>query len=736
MWRARNVTAGLDGLLAKRPGLRQWGQTLYAPNDQADLSWFEAFLDSALPGWVEDDSSSGLVTRVVSQGQLLVNSVPGASNETLTISRTGGPSGNDDASFRFVAQTVNLQEYTAADTNADTFHFRIAVSASAGKEFAVWSGGLYYKQASDSQYVLIDGTEDLGAGKWTAVEIRIDESANTTVYIDEVLVATIASSAIEATSLTLTNATVELAYEVDPDEQYAVRLVTPMYVDGLSYSVDRDGDGTVETEGPFLTQTIDAIRGWRALIGAGTLQRTLVCSAGEYIYHDGNLLGVWRPIQRRTYTRTEFTTFRKQIVWVDSNGIDLSKVYLWSGESTADPEALDEIPNCRFSVEHQTRLWVAGDRENPLRMYYSGDRQPNVWFAPGQNNISDRFDVQLDAGYIEVPSRDGDEITAVYGDYYGQLLVFTRQSVYRVTGSGASTYAVQSVSQNVGAENSQCITQVGNDVWFLSREGVHTVAASDKFGDLTKGFVSGPIQDLWGGDASAVEPINKTYIENGRMKYNPTLGLVYVAVPLTVDTTAQRIFVFNTTTEEWYGPWDIDSQGLELVEISSPVIEVMMHGGDSGQVLYTDELHKSDAGTAIESVIESAFLTGRGVNPQWVGLQKTWKRMRIFVLPRGDWDLKVFTRVDSGFYEEESAGDPNQNKDTNVYDVHVLTDEFRLGEDPDGRLHSREEMGYIEVRPERRGYAFAFKIVQDGGGEDFAIQGIEIDFIPHSHERD
>ncbi len=714
LWQAKNVTAGIDGMMQKRPGLRQWGQTLV----QGDV--FEPFLDTALSGWVEANDDTALLSRTVSQGLLRMNAKAVAlGNETMTLSRAGTVA--TDASIRMMVQPVGVQAYTASGTNADTFHFRVAADATTGWEFAIWSGGLYYKLASDNTYALVANTEDLGAGKWSEVDIRIDADGNTLIYVDTTLVATVATSLLATPSLTASNSIMEIALEGDPTQQ------TSVSVTGLSWADDADG---------FTAQTIVGITDFRASVGAGSLQHTLMAAAGDYIYHDAGCLGVWRPVERKTYDRVTFTTFRKEICWVESAGTAQSKIWLWDGRSVSATEELTEAPTAKFAVEHQTRLWVAGDSAHPLRVYYSGDRETNVWFAPDDNNISDRFDTQLKAGYLEVPSRKGDEITAIFGDHYGNLIVFTKQAVYQVSGAGPQSYAIRTITQDVGCENYDAMTQVGNDVWFLSREGCHTITATDKFGDLQSGFISGTIQDLWGGDPSTVEPINKTYIDQSRMRYNSTLGLVYLAVPITTDNTAAKVFVFNVTTQEWYGPWTIDSQAMDQVEVVSPVAEVIMHGGSAGKILHTDQLYKSDAGTAIESVLESVLLNGRTIDPALTGVMKTWKRLRVYLLPRGEWDLKLFWRTDNGFYQDANLTDPNQNKSQNTFEAHTLTNDWKIGADPAGRLRSREEMGYIELRPDVRGYSFSFKIVSDGNGEDFALQGVEVDFVADGYERD
>ena len=716
LWQSQDMYAGLDGLLQKRPGLRQWGQDIV----QGTIT--EPLIDESLPNWVEANDDTTLLSKTVRQGKLRMSAQAGASNETLTLSRAGTVA--TDASIRLIVQVSNVNAYTASSTDADTFHFRVAKDATTGWEFAVWSGGLYYKQASDDTYVVISGTSELGLGKWSLLDIRIDADGNTLVYMDSTLVATLTTSDLATPSLTDANAVMELAAQVDPTVTYNATVILPMW------------SGTASD--PWTAQTIKAITDFRSSVGSGTLRRTLMCAAGDFIYHDADLLEQWRPIARLTYDNVTFSPYRRKMLWVEHDGLAKSKLWQWTGGTTDEPEVLDDAPKCKFATEHQTRVWVAGDRRHPLRIYYSGDREPNVWFAPEDNNISDRFDTQLKAGYLEVPSRRGDEVTAIFGDYYGQLIVFTKQAVYRIQGSGPQSYTIQTVSQDVGCENFDCITQVGNDVWFLSREGLHSLSATDKFGDLVSGFVSGPIQDLWGGDPSSVRAISKTHIDQARVRYNSVLGLVYVAVPLFGDQTAAKVFTYNVTTQEWYGPWQIDSRAMDKVELASPVIEVVMHGGSAGQLLYTDLYNKSDNGTAISMVLESAKINGRTLDPKLAATQKTWKRLRVYFLPRGDWDIKVFWRTDDTYYEDEGTklSKPDQFHSTNVFKKYGIGQEWRIGEDPEGRLVSREDMGYIEVPLGGRGYSMSFKLTQDGDGEDVAIQGFEVDFIPDGYERE
>ena len=713
LWQAKNTSPGLDGMMSKRPGLRQWGQTIQTSTT------FEPFLDDNMPGWVETNDDAALLTKKVDQGMLRMTANIGTGTQTHTLSWLGTAVTNPV--FRMMVQAGGLKAITGAATDADTFHFQIAKDTTTAWEFAIWSGGLYYKAVTTGIFTLIAGTSDIGEGAWTQLEINITAAGNTLVYFNGTLKATIATSLLDATpTMTTANSIAVLMLQVQnntvaaDDEVYGVLVVAP-------------------TWGTSTAQTIESVSDFRASIGAGTQQSALLCAAGDYIWHDSALLGVWRPLWRKEYANVHFFPFRQDVGWVESNGHTNSRVVIWTGRQFELPEELENAPNAQFATEHQTRLWLAGDHDNPMRLSWSGDREVDVWFAPDQNNISDRFDTQLKAGYVEIASRRGDKITGIYGGYFGEIIVLSKNGVFRVQGSGPQSYAISQVGHDLGSENIESVAQVGNDVWFLSRRGIHTLSASDKFGDLISGYISGPIQDIFGGDASSTNIINKTYSHRSRLAYNSELGLVYAAVPLNSNSTAQNVYVYSVVTQEWYGPWVIDCQAMEEVTLNSSVI---MHGGTAGKLLYTDQLHKSDDGTAIDMIMESATINGRTIDPSLVPVEKTFKRLRLLLLPRGDWDVKVFWKVDGGFYQAANTADPEQNKDTNVFNAHVLTDDFRLGLDPDGRLHSREEHGYVEIIVDARGYGLSFYVQQSSDGEDLAIQGYEVDFIAHGYSRD
>jgi hypothetical protein len=615
--------------------------------------------------------------------------------------------------MRFTVQINNAP--ASSPLSFDSFSVAVPVTDwSLGKRFQFTDAGMEYFSIGSGQLIPVTGTERIGEGAWTTVEIRVDYDGNTLVYVQDELVDTITSSDIVDSAVD----GAELMWETNGTTSattYLTRLTDLMIVDTIA--------------DPFIGQPIQALVDYRFVQTSGTLQQVLLMSAGDYIYHDRALSGVWRPLKTKEYQNVHFAPFRQSMLWVEQADSGPSSLWEWDGSPTAPPEVRPNAPRCSFAVEHQGRGWAAGDRTHPLRAYFSADRQLDSWFVPGRAYTGDRFSTVLDAGYLEVPSRKGDEIVAIYGDYYNSLLLFTRTGCWRVTGSGINSYAIETVSQDVGAVNQDSVALVGNDLWFMSNRGIHSLQATDKFGDMQTAFVSSHIQDLWGYDPSTVLPISQDYIHKGRLKQFHSQNLVYVAVPLSGDTEAEKVYVYNNVTQQWYGPWTIDSRTMESVDLGSPTVEVMIHGDGEGRVGHTAFSKKSDMENAsYTSTIQTATFNGRSIDPELAHYPKSWKRLRLHVLPRGNWDIDISWKVDAADTQTRSI---NQN----VYGTTAIDNDFRLSLDPDARLHSREELGVIEIPLDAsRGKGITFTLAQTGALQDMVIQGIEVDFVPHGYE--
>tara|TARA_R110002153_G_scaffold77827_1_gene199573 strand:- start:197 stop:1363 length:1167 start_codon:yes stop_codon:yes gene_type:complete len=74
------------------------------------------------------------------------------------------------------------------------------------------------------------------------------------------------------------------------------------------------------------------------------------------------------------------------------------------------------------------------------------------------------------------------------------LYIFGLDKIYRLAGSSVADFQVQPVTRSLGCADGFSVQEVGGDLIFLSLDGLRTVAATEKIGDVELGTISKPIQ--------------------------------------------------------------------------------------------------------------------------------------------------------------------------------------------------------------------------------------------------
>jgi hypothetical protein len=707
LWQAKNCTAGLDGLLQKRPGLWQWGQVLKQPAYTDDVSFYEMF--ETLDNWSESDAVDEIEFQA-QNGKLVASISPGSgATETEVFGRkiqaSQGDSDDADWSVRFTVVQSNMPAdgyfivSCKARTADDPYAFKIN-----GDEVEYYAtGGVW-----TSWYTF--ALSDAGA---TTFEIRLDADGNATLYVNEQLVATQAVSSMDTYDAFTEGDYTELHFETSS----ALTSQFTIYISDFMF------DGTVTD--PFAAERLGAGTDFKTVVGGNAVRRFLVVSGERYVYRDADLKKYWSPLLALTGGGSvAFSQFGDELLIFDGDEGFSSNVYRWDG--VAAPELLDDAPNVRFGTEHRTRLFAAGDKQYPLRLYYTASRAPNVWFAPETDaDGQETTDEVLDAGYIQVPGKRGDEIVAIQGEYYGSCIVCTNRGIWRITGSSPISFTIENVTQDTGAASFAGIERMGNDLWIAGRQGITTLGTVDQFGDMKAAMPSAPIADLWApGVANSSIKVDQYQMFRCSLAWNPTLQIMLFAFARQGASDVSSIYAYNPTNQGWYGPWETDTTFVASVEVASPVVQAVMHGTDIGKVGITDPNLKADFDTAYTQTVESPYLSGRSLDPAFQHQIKTWKTLRLFLQNRGDWDLDVRWQVDDETYQ-------TRTESQNMFNLARLGTDWRINVDPDGRIHSNQLIGCIEIPLDVRGRYFKFDIstADDIVGEDMVLQGYEVEFL-------
>jgi hypothetical protein len=706
LWRAENCVSALDGTISKRPGIGQWGQVIKQPVGTDDVSFYEMFGD--LSKWNEEEATTN-IRFSTDRNKMVVSVIPEATGDPATsevigraVTGTQGDSDDADWSVRFTAQASNMP---------DAGEFIVSCKARVADDpYAVRVTGTqiqYYDGSWNDWYAF-----EFNDAAATTFEIRLDADGNMSVLLDEVLVATQAVSAMTAYSAFTQGDYIEFHFASSDSlaNQYTIYIADLMF-DGAAadaFEAERLGAGT----------------DFKTIVGGAAVRRSLLVAGEKYLYRDSGLKKFWSPLLELTGPNVTFSQVKDDLIIFIADNAFNSSVYRWDGKT--DPELLDDAPNVRFGTEHRTRIFAAGDKRFPLRLYFTASRQPNVWFAPETDaDGQEELDEVLEAGYITLPGKRGDEIVAVYGEFYGSCIACTNRGVWRITGSSPFSYTVENITQDTGAAAQAGLERMGNDLWMVGRQGVTTIQTVQQFGDMQAAMPSAPIADLWAaGVSNSKLKVSQSQLYKSSMAWNPTLSLMYFAFAAAGANDVSSIYVYNPVTQGWLGPWDTSTTFVQNVEIGNPVVQSVMHGTSVGKVGLTRTRNKTDFGVGYTSMIESPYINGRSLDPSLQHQMKTWKALRLYIQPRGAWDLDVRWQTDDGTYQTAAVSQ-------NTFDLPVLGVDFRLGVDPDGRLHSGQMVGVVEIPLDCRGRYFKFDIstADDVAGEDFIFQGYEVEFL-------
>lgn len=281
--------------------------------------------------------------------------------------------------------------------------------------------------------------------------------------------------------------------------------------------------------------TVHALWEYAPLSGA----TKLVVSAGTRLFTFEPSTGTATEIvDSLADARMNFVTFKGLLI--ACNGADPPKK--WDGENAVSDLAgwPPSIPGIVTSGQPSiseifvNRLVFSGDDNNPSMLYISELENPEN-FTPGAGATS--------AGAIQVSPGDGERITALKtlylpADNVELLVIFKEHSTYVLTGNDADTFALQKVSDEFGAVSHQAVILVGNELMFLSREGITSLSTATVQGNLTTGFLSDRIRPK-------IQNLNRERLSDAFAVHLRHRQEVWWFVPDGSSITNQLVLVYN-----------------------------------------------------------------------------------------------------------------------------------------------------------------------------------------------
>ncbi len=202
------------------------------------------------------------------------------------------------------------------------------------------------------------------------------------------------------------------------------------------------------------------------------------------------------------------------------------------------------MPAPPWAVYHQRRLWM------PFKYLSTGSSgSPTIVDRDIADEIiaSDIFDQdtydQL-VNQFRIASGGADYVVALQPFAEDNLVVFNRNTIHIVAGTtNVAEAQVRELTREVGCVARKSVVQVGNQIFFLSDNGVYSI----DFGDLYN--LRGASVPLSESIDPIIKRINTDAAENAVAIYHN--NRYYIAVPLDDSTENNAVLVYNFINQGW-----------------------------------------------------------------------------------------------------------------------------------------------------------------------------------------
>lgn len=269
---------------------------------------------------------------------------------------------------------------------------------------------------------------------------------------------------------------------------------------------------------------------------------------------------------------------------------------------TADPGGY----NCMEI--HRGRLYLAYGS-----VLVTSDQDAHETFT-GAGSPGNSVDTNIDPN-------DNDIIVALKS-FYDPMIVFKEYSIHRWDGSSTSDFAVKPVYKGIGCISAKGVVQVGGDLVFVSRHGVHSLAMTEAYGDLEEKFLSYPIRSEL---VALLQPLSRN---QASLEYNPDTDMLFLAIPVSGGTS--YIYTYSFMAKKWARYPGIEAWSLGLRRSTSDNKRYVYYGSKDGYVYQLEDSLYTDNGTAISSTVKTPVLWGDDPFRK-----KCWLGMQVFYDPQG-----------------------------------------------------------------------------------------------------
>ena len=440
------------------------------------------------------------------------------------------------------------------------------------------------------------------------------------------------------------------------------------------------------------------LSGSGAVLGIQILGSSVIGARGAHI--EKSTGSGWTSIitNRTDAERYNFTKYRwantEKIAGADGDNqafiYDGSTYTLLSGTGApSDPHTVEEFRN---------HLFFTGAN--------SGNTSQIDFCAPYSEND---FTAANGAGTIDV----GDKVVGLKA-FRDQLYIFCEKSIFRLAGTSIADFQLAPISRNIGCINRFSIQEIAGDIVFLAPDGIRTVAATEKIGDVELGTISKAVQ-------STLTEATSADISSLVIREKTQYRLFFPAAAGTSEIASKGLIgvLKRQSSGDLIWEWS-DIRGIKPYVCTSDFIgdtEYVLHGGYSDGFVYRQESGNDFNGGKIPATYTSPDLTLG--DP---GIRKLLKRININYEAEGTMTFQLSARFD---YEDADIIQPAAISVSEVGLPLYGSTAYGSG------FYGGFGTPILRQLMVGSGFAIAIRIAQDTATNNpFIIRGFELDVVP------
>lgn len=433
-----------------------------------------------------------------------------------------------------------------------------------------------------------------------------------------------------------------------------------------------------------------------------------------YRWDDGNPWSAYTTSLTHTSTgvnKVRFSTFNfdgtEKIIFTD--GINKGLIFdgtTWqfissssTGADYANAGGAQAIDAPKFITVFKNHIFMAGDSTNPNVIAHSAPNEEFDWTsASGAGQIVAGFAIKQLFVFRE------------------ELYVFGERTIKKVVVSGTD-FVLKDVTSNIGCIASDSVVEFNGDLLFLAQDGIRTIAATERVGDIEIAIQSKRIQQ----DVVDLIGVNDlTQINAVVVKKKSQVRFFFSDSSLNADRNTGILCGLRSGEDTSTGvalEW-ARTLGIRTSCAASDYIgteEYVLHGDYNGTV-YRQEVGNNFGGDPITAVYTMPYLDFGDTN-----IRKTLHKITAFIRPEGDTNVSARIQYD---WENGDVFNPDTYSltvaggDGGVYDVSLY----------DNATYADNTTPLTLKNVEGSGMSSRISFFTQGSGPSYSIQAVVFEY--------